>query len=234
MQIASSASCTCRDWTSASEYTASVLMPSSRHARTIRSAISPRLAMRIFWIIGSATARPIAPGCSPWRNRQEVSASSALLQLKEPLAVFHRLAVFHQDLQDGALRLRLYLVHDLHRLDDADQRVLLYLGAQVHEGLTLRRGRPVEGPDHGRLYVDDPRFLRRGRRPGYLDRGWSRNRRDRVGLRDERGVGSLWDGRDQGLAIGSPSDLQLEALLLDRELREFRSFHQVDDLFDLF
>ena len=38
----------------ASEWTATVLMPSSRHARMMRSAISPRLAMRILRNIGRA------------------------------------------------------------------------------------------------------------------------------------------------------------------------------------
>ena len=48
MQIASSAMRTCIASASAVEWTATVLMPSSRQARWIRSAISPRLAIRIF------------------------------------------------------------------------------------------------------------------------------------------------------------------------------------------
>src|SRR3989337_2813214 len=47
MQIASSARCTGRLCASASLYTTTVWMPSSRHARITQSAISPRLAMRI-------------------------------------------------------------------------------------------------------------------------------------------------------------------------------------------
>src|SRR5688572_27338801 len=47
MQIASSARCTGRLCASASLYTTTVWIPSSRHARMTRSAISPRLAMRI-------------------------------------------------------------------------------------------------------------------------------------------------------------------------------------------
>ena len=46
MQNASSASRTCSEPRSASEYTATVLSPSSRHARMIRTAISPRFAIR--------------------------------------------------------------------------------------------------------------------------------------------------------------------------------------------
>src|SRR6266542_3947439 len=48
MQTSSSAKRTCSDSRSASEYTATVWTPSSRHARITRSAISPRLAIRIF------------------------------------------------------------------------------------------------------------------------------------------------------------------------------------------
>ena len=48
MQTLSSASRTCMAASSAVECTATVLIPISRQARWIRSAISPRLAMRIF------------------------------------------------------------------------------------------------------------------------------------------------------------------------------------------
>src|SRR5262245_23539232 len=48
MQTSSSAKRTCSESLSASECTATVLMPSSRQAQMIRSAISPRLANRIF------------------------------------------------------------------------------------------------------------------------------------------------------------------------------------------
>src|SRR5256885_9880359 len=47
MQMASSAEWTGRLCASASLYTTTVWIPSSRHARMTRSAISPRLAMRI-------------------------------------------------------------------------------------------------------------------------------------------------------------------------------------------
>jgi hypothetical protein len=48
MQIAWSANFTWRLFWSASEYTATVLTPSSLHAQMTRRAISPRLAIRIF------------------------------------------------------------------------------------------------------------------------------------------------------------------------------------------
>src|SRR3954466_9524114 len=57
MQTSSSAKRTCRDSRSASEYTATVWMPSSRHARMTRSAISPRLAIRTFLNISPSRGR---------------------------------------------------------------------------------------------------------------------------------------------------------------------------------
>jgi hypothetical protein len=48
MQMASSAMRTCIASESAVEWTATDRMPISRQARTTRSAISPRLAIRIF------------------------------------------------------------------------------------------------------------------------------------------------------------------------------------------
>src|SRR5512132_4700240 len=49
MQIDSSASRTCMASTSAVECTATERIPISRQARRMRSAISPRLAIRILW-----------------------------------------------------------------------------------------------------------------------------------------------------------------------------------------
>ena len=68
MQTSSSANRTCSEFSSASEYTATVLMPSSRHAWMMRSAISPRLAIRIFLNIerGSCYAGLTANSRSPY------------------------------------------------------------------------------------------------------------------------------------------------------------------------
>src|SRR3954469_23013809 len=95
MHTSSSANRTCSEFSSASEYTATVLMPSSRHATMMRIAISPRLAIRIFL--------NIAPR----------------LDREQPLAVLHRLPVLDVDLYNLAIELRVDLVHQLHRFDDA-------------------------------------------------------------------------------------------------------------------
>src|SRR5437763_15211072 len=57
MQIASSARRTCIASVSAVEWTATVRMPISWQARWMRSAISPRLAMRTLLIIVSSSRR---------------------------------------------------------------------------------------------------------------------------------------------------------------------------------
>src|SRR6476619_2966081 len=106
MQTDSSASLTYLASRSASECTTTVLMPSSRQARCTRSAISPRLAIRI-----------LSNGLSEGTSAKVRSADH-----EQRLPELHRLAVLDQDRLDGPARVGLDLVHELHRLDDA-QRV---------------------------------------------------------------------------------------------------------------
>src|SRR4029078_5156272 len=98
MQTDSSASMTYLASASASEWMATVLMPISRHARWMRSAISPRLAINIF--------------------------SNTLLDPEQRLPVFHRLAVLDQDRLDGSGDVGLDLVQQLHRFVDAQRLAL--------------------------------------------------------------------------------------------------------------
>src|SRR5438034_7212920 len=95
MHTDSSASSTCLRLASAVECTATVLMPSSRQARRIRSAISPRLAMTIFSIM------------------------SGLFEDEQWLAEFDRVAALRHDRSDAPGPVGFDLVHHLHRLDDA-------------------------------------------------------------------------------------------------------------------
>src|SRR5262250_2129706 len=95
MQMASSAKRTWRLWRSASEYTATVRMPRSLQAQITRTAISPRLAIRI---LRNISARP---------------------DREQRLAVLHRASVLHQLADHGAGHLRFDFVHQLHRFDDA-------------------------------------------------------------------------------------------------------------------
>src|SRR5688572_18947186 len=99
MQMSSSAKRTCNEFSSASEYTATVLMPSSRHAKMTRRATSPRFAIRIFLNMLMPWRRP-----SPASNREQA------------LTVLHGLTVLDVDVHDLAVVLGVDLVHQLHRL----------------------------------------------------------------------------------------------------------------------
>ena len=90
---------------SAVECTATVAMPSSLQARSTRSAISPRLAMRIF----SNIEREQLPPDAERRNHSMIISGS-------PNSTGWR--VLDQDLHDAAGARRGNLVHGLHRLDD--------------------------------------------------------------------------------------------------------------------
>src|ERR1700722_1958015 len=104
MHTASSAKRTWSELRSASEYTATVEIPSSLQAQMTRSAISPRLATRIFWNIGLGRRLPLA----------------ARADAEERLAVFDRLPVFDKDAYQFAAFVRLDFIHKLHGLDDAE------------------------------------------------------------------------------------------------------------------
>src|SRR5438067_8242754 len=129
MQSDLSAKRTCSEFASAVEWTATVSMPISRAARMMRSAISPRLAIRMRWNM----------------------AASRGLEAEEGLAVLHRAAVLAQHFEQAARQLGLDLVHQLHRLDDAEHLALLHHRAHVDEGRALGRRRAIEGADEGRV-----------------------------------------------------------------------------------
>src|SRR5690606_931549 len=96
---------------SAWEWMATVWMPSSLQARRMRSAISPRLAMR--------TLENIA---------------LALFDDDEGFAVFDRRGVIDQNAGDGARFVRRDLVHGLHGFDDQNRLALGDPGADLDEG----------------------------------------------------------------------------------------------------
>src|SRR6476661_10715281 len=105
MQTDSSASATYFASRSASEWTTTVLMPSSRHARWIRSAISPRLAIR--------TLSNSLSGLRAGTRRR-------LSDHEQGLPEFDRLSVFSEHRLDDPARVRFDFVHQLHRFDDAE------------------------------------------------------------------------------------------------------------------
>src|SRR5580700_2690456 len=99
-------------------------MPSSLQAQMTRTAISPRLAIRILL------------------NRTDG---------KQSLPVLHRLPVHDQLALDDAGGLGFDLVHELHGLDDAENLAGLDALAYAHEGWRSRRRGLVEGTHDGRL-----------------------------------------------------------------------------------
>src|SRR5882724_2855458 len=80
-------------------------MPSSRAARIMRTAISPRLAMRSLWIV-----------------MEGLKASN--VDLGDRLTGHHGLFIFGKEAHDPARRACLDLVERLHDLDQADGVVL--------------------------------------------------------------------------------------------------------------
>src|ERR1043165_3405879 len=109
MQTSSSANRTCRDSRSASLYTATVAMPSSRHARITRRAISPRLAISTFLNIrlGLATLLPGDVGEGPvGRALDAAEAQCELARIarveQRHLVADHALVIpLHQRLVEG-------------------------------------------------------------------------------------------------------------------------------------
>src|SRR5436305_13906297 len=126
MQTDSSARRTCMASASAVECTATVAMPSSFAARRMRSAISPRLAIRIL-------------SNMPGRRRS--------LDHEERLAGFHRLAVLDEDRRDGAAARRGDLVEGLHRLDEEELVAGRHLRADLVERFGVRARRAEGGGD---------------------------------------------------------------------------------------
>src|SRR5678816_4486636 len=98
----------------------------------MRSAISPRLAMRIL------------------RNTASVHRSQA----EQRLAELDRLAVGHRGLDDLGVDLGLDLVHPLHGLDDAPPLALAHAPADLDERLRVGARRAIEGADDRRAQVD--------------------------------------------------------------------------------
>ena len=88
-----------------------------------------------------------------WRPRGswvegEKGEESGGANAHQHLAEFHRGATFHQDLHHLPSHLRLQLVHELHRLQDANRLACADAGAQIDEGRLPRSGRPVKRAHH--------------------------------------------------------------------------------------
>src|SRR3979411_666680 len=111
MHTSSSAKRTCSDSRSASEYTATVSTPSSRHARMMRSAISPRFAIRTFLNIARRSAGGVGLEAGPARVAGAGHALDPQRELAGARGVEHGALV-----RDGPLRINAHerLVEALH------------------------------------------------------------------------------------------------------------------------
>src|SRR2546425_10216447 len=104
-------------------------MPISLHVQIMRQAISPRFAIRILrnlraleLMIDPKVQSLASNACRPKPDAGHWTLEFRLLFLysEEWLAVLNRLPILNVDLYDLATGLGLNLIHQLHRLDDAD------------------------------------------------------------------------------------------------------------------
>src|SRR5215472_18190886 len=96
----------------------------------MRSAISPRLAIRTF--------SNMAQGVS--------------LDQHKGGAILDRLSVGDEDLRDAAWPMGADLVHDLHRLDDQERLSFGHDVAEADKGRVARLRREIGSSDHRRLH----------------------------------------------------------------------------------
>src|SRR5215831_20398282 len=122
-------------------------------------AVSMPTAAQVLWL--------------PSRSEVSTSAISATLRSRrdqqQHFPVFDRRAILHEDLRYRALRPRAHGVHELHHLDDADDRVFL----DCSSDLDIRRRpgpcRPIEN-SHERSGDVEDRWRARWRPAGRM--GW--------------------------------------------------------------
>src|SRR5438477_11867717 len=88
----------------------------------MRSATSPRFAMRIFLNIRSPPKGGHYRSCLSRRSCP--SSPSCRADREQPLAVLHRLAALDVDVDDFTIKLGIDLVHQLHGFDDAEHLAL--------------------------------------------------------------------------------------------------------------
>src|SRR6516225_5295665 len=72
---------------------------------------------------------------------------------KQRLPILHWLPAGSNALDDLTSNIRLDLVHQLHRFNDAQNLSYFHLVAHLHKGRRARRRRLVEGPHDRRLHL---------------------------------------------------------------------------------
>src|SRR5262245_49703454 len=79
---------------------------------------------------------------------------SVRIDAVQHLAVLDRLSIFHDDGDYFAATVGGYLVEYLHRLDDADHRIVIDMRTHLDERVGVWRGGPVESSEHRALDFD--------------------------------------------------------------------------------
>src|SRR5665811_623763 len=132
------------------------------------------------------------------------------LELDQKIAELHRIAVLLTDAAHDSTLLGLDLVHQLHRLENAERMTGFDRLAELHERGRAGIGRAVEGSDHRR--GDGNHALGRAHLRRLLELG--RGERRRGGRR----------------AVGARANGDAHILVLDRYLRDARLLDDVDDV----
>src|SRR5687768_16086892 len=124
MHTDSSAMATCLRLRSTVECTATVRMPSAWHARRMRNAISPRLAMTTLSSIENSV-HPERSAEARSRGKRGEAESKDSADDEQWLVELDRLAALDEDLHHGAGDVGFDRVEHLHRFDDAQRLALL-------------------------------------------------------------------------------------------------------------
>src|ERR1051325_8217445 len=132
-------------------------MPISLQVQMMRHAISPRFAIRIFLNlrISGAIFCPKPKVESPKSSAQaDIGLWTLDLGLsfdsEQRLAILDRLPVLNINLCNFSGSLGLNLIHQFHRLDNADHRISFDDAADFYESIGGRRGGAIKRADDGR------------------------------------------------------------------------------------
>src|SRR5215218_10979206 len=175
-------------------------MSSSWRARITRTATSPRFATRTRL---NGIERP----------------PEHRLDLEQELSELDGIAVPDVDAADDAVEVGLDLVHQLHRLEDAERLAVCDRRALLDERRRSGRRRPVERPDHRRLDADEA--VRRR----FHGKEW---RHQVVGRRCRRGR----SGSRRGLGLLAATNRYTHTGLLDSDLRDAALLDDADEVPD--
>src|ERR1700737_613623 len=106
------------------------------------------------WAGAAAGGAPLGTAFGPDASRFTIGSSSSGIGIyaEEDLPVFDRMRVLRENLFHHSVELGLDLVHDFHRLDDADDLTFAYSVAHGEVRLCSRLGCAVVGANHRRLH----------------------------------------------------------------------------------